>query len=100
MGLAPFALIVVISLAAGIAVQLLGATKSRYDFLIVGVTAAFGMYFASESFPGSTVFSTITNFGPVWDGFAYIPGIAFGLVLATIAYIGTRETYRTSTTSA
>lgn len=100
MGLAPFALIVALSAIGGIAVQVLGGTKSRYDALIVGVTAAFGMYFASESFPGSTVFSTITNFGPVWDGFAIIPGLVFGFVIATVAYIGTRETYRTSTTSA
>ena len=100
MGLAPFALIVLISLLAGVAVRILGANKSRYDALIVGVTAAFGMYFASESFPGSTVFSTVPNLGPVWDGFAFIPGLAFGFVIATVAYIGTRDTYSTSTTSA
>ncbi|HLZ47275.1 MAG TPA: hypothetical protein VKR80_01340 [Candidatus Limnocylindria bacterium] len=100
MGLAPFALIVVLSAAAGIAVQVLGGTKSRYDALIVGVTAVFGMYFASESFPGSTLFSTITSFGPVWDGFVIVPGLVFGFVIATIAYIGTRETYRASTASA
>ena len=64
MGLAVFAAIVVVSLIAGIAVQVLGAKKSRYDFLIVGVTAIFGAYFASETFPESTVFSTIKNFGP------------------------------------
>jgi hypothetical protein len=100
MGLAVFAAIVVVSLLAGVAVQVLGAKKSPYDFLIVGVTAIFGAYFASETFPGSTVFATITNFGPSIDGFNLIPGIAFAVIIATVAYVGTRDTYTTSTTTA
>ena len=100
MGLAVFAAIVVVSLIAGIAVQVLGAKKSRYDFLIVGVTAAFGAFFASETFPGSTVFETIKNFGPTIDGFVIIPGIAFAFIIATVAYAGTRDTYTESVTPA
>ena len=100
MGLAVFAAVVVVSLIAGIAVQVLGAKKSRYDFLIVGVTAAFGAYFASETFPGSTVFNTIPNFGPLIDGFYVIPGIAFAFIIATVAYAGTRDIYTTSVTPA
>jgi hypothetical protein len=100
MGLAVFAAIVVLSLLVGVAVQVLGAKKSRYDFLIVGVTAAFGAYFASETFPGSTVFETIKNFGPSIDGFYVIPGIAFAFIVATVAYAGTRDTYTTSVTPA
>ena len=99
MGLPAFAAIVLVSLLAGAAVQFLGAKKSRYDFLIVGVTAAFGAYFASETFTGSTVFATITNWGPSLDGFVLIPGIAFAFIIATVAYLGTRNLYRTSTTS-
>jgi len=100
MGPAVFAAIVVVSLLAGVAVQVLGAKKSPYDFLIVGVTAIFGAYFASETFPGSTVFATITNFGPSIDGFYLIPGIAFAIIIATVSYVGTRDTYTTSTTTA
>jgi hypothetical protein len=100
MGLAVFAAIVVVSLLAGVAVQVLGAKKSPYDFLIVGVTAIFGAYFASETFPGSTIFASITNFGPSIDGFYLIPGIAFAVIIATISYVGTRDTYTTSTTTA
>ena len=100
MGLAPFAAIVIASVIAGVLVQRFGRRPSRYDALIIGVSAAFGMYFASESFPGSTVFSTITSFGPVWDGFVIIPGVVFGAAVAFFAYFGTRETYSTSTTSA
>jgi len=100
MGLAVFAAIAVVSLLAGVAVQVLGAKKSPYDFLIVGVTAAFGAAFASSMFPASTVFATIRNFGPTIDGFYVIPGIAFGFVVAVVSYVGTRDTYTASTTTA
>ena len=100
MGLAVFAAIVLVSLLAGVAVQVLGATKSRYDFLIVGVTAVFGAYFASETFPGSSVFSVFKNFGPEIDGFVVIPGVAFAVIVAIVAYAGTRDTYTTSITPA
>ena len=100
MGLAVFAAIIVVSALAGIAVQVLGAKKSRYDFLIVGVTAAFGAYFASETFPGSTVFDTIKNFGPALDGFYVVPGVLFGFIIATVAYLGTRDIYASSTIAA
>jgi hypothetical protein len=78
MGLAVFAAIVIVSLLAGIAVQFLGAKPSRYDFLIVGVTATFGAYFASETFPGSTVFA---------------------FIIATVAYLATRDLYASPTTA-
>lgn len=96
MGLAVFMIIVVVSIVAGVAVQLLGARKTRYDALIVGVTAIFGAYFASETFPGSSPFATITNWGPAIDGFNVIPGIAFAVLIATVAYVGTRDLYTTS----
>ena len=96
MGLAVFAAIVVVSLAAGAAVQVLGAKKSPYDFLIVGVTAIFGAVFASENFPGSTVFGVFKDFGPTIDGFTVIPGVALAVLMAFISYVGTRETYSPS----
>lgn len=99
MGLAVFAAIVVVSLLAGVAVQVLGANKSRYDFLIVGVTAAFGAYFASETFPGSSVFGVFKDFGPSIDGFYLIPGIAFAIIIASLAYLGTRDLYTATRTA-
>jgi len=99
MGLGVFAAIVLVSLLAGVAVQVIGARSSRYDFLVVGVTAAFGAYFASETIPGSTVFATITNWGPSLDGFVLIPGIAFAFIIATVAYLGTRDVYAAPNTA-
>src|SRR5436190_22577672 len=100
MGFAVFAGIVLVSVVAGVAVQLLGARKSRVDALIVAVTATFGAYFASETFPGSSPFVTITNWGPAVDGFYVIPGIVFAVLIATVAYVGTRDLYTTSPTTA
>ena len=100
MGIAVLAAILVISLAAGVAVQVFGKRKSPYDFLIVGLTAAFAAYFASESFPGSTVFATIKDFGPSIDGFYVIPGVAFAFIIAIVAYIGTRDTYASDAATA
>ena len=99
MGIAVFAAIVIVALLAGVAVQVLGAKQSRYDFLIVAVTATFGAYFASETFPGSSVFATITNWGPSLDGFILIPGIAFAFIIATVAYLATRDLYASPATA-
>jgi len=95
MGLAVFAAIVVVSLAIGITVQIL-EKKMGYDWLIIAVTATFGAYFASETFPGSTTFQAIKDFGPTVDGFYLIPGIATGAVLALVAYLGTRNLQTTT----
>jgi hypothetical protein len=100
MGLGILLTIVGVSLLAGVAVQRLGSRKSPYDVLIVGLTAAFAAYFASESFPGSTVFATIKDFGPSIDGFYVIPGIAFAFLITTVSYVGTRETYAPDTATA
>ena len=100
MGIGILLTIALVSLLAGAAVQLRGSRKSPYDFLIVGLTAAFAAYFASETFPGSALFDTIKNFGPSIDGFYVIPGVAFAFVIATVAYIGTRETYTADTATA
>lgn len=102
MGLGIFVVIVVISFAAGVAVQVLVSKKSPYDFLIVGVTAAYAAVFASNLFPTSNVFAALKagGFGPSIDGFYLIPGIAFAFIIATVAYVGTRDTYAPDTTSA
>lgn len=90
MGPAVFAAIVVLAVIAGVAVQLL-EKKRGYDWLIVAATGTFGAYFASETFPGSTLFQSIKDFGPQLDGFYLIPGIVFGVILAFVAYLGTRD---------
>jgi hypothetical protein len=95
MGFPVLAAIIVVSLAIGIAVQLF-ERKSGWDWLIIAVPAAFGAYFASETFPGSTTFEAIKDFGPTVDGFYTIPGIMTGAILALVAYLGTRNLQTTT----
>ena len=90
MGFPVFAAIVVVSLAVGVAVQLL-EKKMGWDWLIIAVPALFGAYFASETFPGSTTFQAIKDFGPTIDGFYILPGVITGAVLAVVCYFGTRN---------
>ena len=95
MGFPVLAAIVVVALAIGIAVQLF-ERKSGWDWLIIAVPAGFGAYFASETFPGSTTFEAIKDFGPTVDGFYVIPGIVTGAILALVAYLGTRNLQTTT----
>src|SRR5881296_4302252 len=90
MGFTAFAGILIVAVVAGAVVQIL-EKKINYDWLIIAVTGTFGAYFASETFPGSTVFQAIKDFGPQADGFYIIPGIVGGVVLALVAYLGTRN---------
>ena len=90
MGFAAFAGILLVAIVVGVAVQLM-EKKVGSDWLIIAATGTFGAYFASETIPGSTVFQAIKDFGPQADGFYLIPGIVGGVVLALVAYLGTRN---------
>lgn len=89
MGFAAFASILVVALLVGIAVQYF-EQRMGWDWLVIAAAGTFGGYFASEYFPGSTVFSYITNWGPEFDGMYIVPAAITGLVLALIGFVGTR----------
>jgi hypothetical protein len=90
MGFGAFAGILIFAVVVGVVVQIL-ERKINYDWLIIAVTGTFGAYFASETFPGSTLFQSVRDFGPQADGFYIIPGVVFGAILAFVAYLGTRN---------
>jgi hypothetical protein len=98
MGFGALAGILIFAVVVGVVVQIL-ERKINYDWLVIAVTGTFGAYFASETFPGSTVFQSVKDFGPQVDGFYLIPGIAFGAILALVAYLGTRNLTVTTTTA-
>lgn len=60
--------------------------KLGYDWLIIVATGLFGAYFSSETLPDSSVFESVTNWGPQVDGLYVIPGIRGGVVMAVVAY--------------
>lgn len=92
MGVTALLGIVVVALVLGIVVQLLTRSSHRYEWLAIAVAGAFGAYFASESFPGSNVFSGITQWGPELDGLLLVPAVIGGIVLAIVADLGIRAT--------
>ena len=91
MGLVGFGLLVVAGLVAGFAVQYLTKTRIGLEWLIVTVAVVFGGYFASESFPGSNVFSGIKDWGPAIDGLVIIPAVIGALIIGVVADLGMRN---------
>ena len=90
MGLQAFAVLVVVGLAAGFGVQYLSKARINFEWLIVAVAVVFGGYFASESFPGSNVFSGIKDWGPSFDGMVIIPALIGAIILGVVADLGMR----------
>jgi uncharacterized membrane protein YeaQ/YmgE (transglycosylase-associated protein family) len=92
MGLIAFAGIVILAVIAGFAVQMYGKRALSYEWLIVAMAGVFGAYFASESVPGAVVplLENIKDWGPTLDGMYVIPAVIGGVVLAVVAYFGTR----------
>ena len=58
------------------------------------------MVVAGASAPGRTVFEAVNDCGPAVDGFYPHPGIVFGVISPTVAYVGTRDIYATTITTA
>ena len=94
MGFVAFAVIVVVALIVGIAVQYRVKGGVSYQWFIVALAGVFGAYFASETVVGSTVplLDGITQWGPEFDGMFVIPALIGGVLLALIADIGVRTT--------
>jgi uncharacterized membrane protein YeaQ/YmgE (transglycosylase-associated protein family) len=92
MGFFAFAGIVVIALIAGFAVQMYQKRALPYEWLIIALAGTFGAYFASETVPGATVpvLESIKDWGLTLDGMYVIPAVVGGILLAVVAYFGTR----------
>lgn len=83
---------IVITIAAGFAVQMYEKKSLPYEWLIIAMSGTFGAYFASENVPGATVplLENIKDWGPTVDGMFVIPAVVGGVLLAVVAYFGTR----------
>jgi hypothetical protein len=92
MGFFAFAGIVAVALIAGVVVQMYERRALPYEWLIIALAGAFGAYFASETVPGATVplLESIKDWGPTLDGMYVIPALLGGIILAVVAYFGTR----------
>ena len=92
MGFIAFAGIVILAVVAGVAMQMYEKRALSYEWLIIAIAGTFGAYFASENVPGATVpvLDAIKDWGPTVDGMFVIPAVVGGVLLAVVAYFGTR----------
>jgi hypothetical protein len=89
MGIGAFAIVVVAALLLGVLVQMYLKPKTGYEWLVVGVAAGVGAWFASE-ITWTQWFTGLTNLGPQFDGLLVIPAVIGGLVLGAITEVVAR----------
>jgi uncharacterized membrane protein YeaQ/YmgE (transglycosylase-associated protein family) len=84
LGLGAWIVLIVGALAFGVAAQLIGETRSGYEWLIDAIAFAIGALVASEFLVGARTFE------PVWEGLALVPALIGGLVLGAVVEVVTR----------
>jgi uncharacterized membrane protein YeaQ/YmgE (transglycosylase-associated protein family) len=84
LGWGGWVVVLVAALVFGVAAQLIGETRTGYEWLVDGVAFALGAVIASEFVVGWRAIE------PVWDGLALLPAVIGGLVLGVLVEIITR----------
>jgi uncharacterized membrane protein YeaQ/YmgE (transglycosylase-associated protein family) len=84
LGLGGFALVVVGALVFGVVAQIVGETRTGFEWLVDSVAGGIGAIVASEFI---VVWRTT---GPVWDGLALVPALLGGLVVGLVVEVTTR----------
>jgi uncharacterized membrane protein YeaQ/YmgE (transglycosylase-associated protein family) len=94
LGWGGWVVVLVAALVFGVAAQLIGETRTGYEWLVDGIAFAIGAVIASEFV---TAWQAIE---PVWDGLALLPAVLGGAVLGVVVEIivryGTGGRYTTS----
>lgn len=98
LGLGGWIVLIVGALMFGAVAQLIGETRTGYEWLVDGVAAGIGAVAASEFIVNARTFE------PVWDGLAIVPaligGIVVGLVVELVTRYATGGTYASRPVSA
>ena len=84
LGLGGWVVLVAGALIFGAAMQLIGETRTGFEWLTDAIAAGVGALFASE------FISAFQETGPVFDGLALVPALVGGLVLGLIVEVATR----------
>ena len=84
LGLGGWAILIAGSLVFGGAAQVIGETRTGYEWFVAAVAAAIGALVASEFIVAWQAM------GPVFDGLALVPALAGGLVVGLVAEVATR----------
>jgi uncharacterized membrane protein YeaQ/YmgE (transglycosylase-associated protein family) len=83
-GLGGWVVLVLGALAFGVIAQLVGQTRTGFEWLIDAIAAAIGALIASE------FVIAWQAVGPVWDGLAIVPALIGGLVVGIVVELATR----------
>lgn len=84
LGLGGWIVLVAGALIFGAAMQLIGETRTGFEWLTDAIAAGIGALFASE------FIIAFQETGPVFDGLALVPALVGGLVVGLIVEIATR----------
>jgi len=72
------------ALLFGVLAQLIGETRTGYEWLVDGIAAALGALIASEFIISARTWE------PVWDGLALVPALIGGIVVGVVIELATR----------
>ena len=84
LGLMGWATLVAAALLFGVIMQLIGETKTGFEWLIDGIAFGVGALVASE------FITAFQETGPVFDGLALVPALIGGLVVGIVVEVATR----------
>jgi uncharacterized membrane protein YeaQ/YmgE (transglycosylase-associated protein family) len=84
LGLGGWFILVVGALTFGVAAQLIGETRTGYEWAIDGIAAGVGALLASEFIVGWR------GFEPVVDGLALVPALIGALLVGVVVELATR----------
>lgn len=84
LGLAGGVVLIVGALVFGVVAQLVGETRTGYEWLVDAIAAGIGALVASE------FIIDLRATGPVWDGLALVPALVAGVVVGLVVEIVTR----------
>lgn len=84
-GLGGWILLIVGAVIFGAVAQVVGETRTGYEWLVDAIAAGIGALVASEFFVAWQTFQ------PVWDGLALVPALIGGLVMGLVVELATRS---------
>jgi uncharacterized membrane protein YeaQ/YmgE (transglycosylase-associated protein family) len=84
LGLGGGVVLIVGAVVFGVLAQLIGETRTGFEWLVDGIAAGAGALIASE------FITSWRTFEPVWDGLALVPALIGGLVVGIVIELATR----------
>jgi uncharacterized membrane protein YeaQ/YmgE (transglycosylase-associated protein family) len=91
LGLGGWVVLIVGALVFGAVAQIVGETRTGFEWLVDAIAVGIGALFASEFIVAWRTFE------PTWDGLALVPALLGGIVVGLVVEVATRyltgETY-------